>query len=556
MGIVEDLEWAIDIVDLVGRYTKLKKAGANYKSLCPFPGHNEKTPSFVVSPSKQIGYCFGCHRWGWPVKFIMDVENCEFKEALEILGNYTGIQVNTKFDPEKMKQKKSLYWLYKDAANYYSQRLHEYPEVKKYLYDRGMNEDIFRDFSIWYSDSWVELYHYLQKKWYEEADIKKSQIFLDTRTKKDKFIGRIIFPIRNARGDFVAFAGRILKNGEPKYLNSPASQIYDKSNILYNLFWARTAITKQDFIIITEGYMDVISLHKWWFINVVSVSGTALTEKHLQLIKRLTKKVYLCFDGDSAGQKAVKASLEKMKNEGFEVKIISLPKGKDPDDIISSGKDFWEYISSALSPIGYLINISKFDSSSIDDKKKLLEELLVTIKSYSDTIEKDYYLKEVAKLLDINQKIVYDRFNKIRFTHTIKKEAYKKETEFGYIELAIAHILRDETYKEKIQESILFTEKIPKMLDEVLKNGKSAIEHFDLATKEQLKGLALQVETEILETNQEHQEKIISNLILWLNRALFNREKELLLSEIDAGKTESLKKYSELMAKAKKSGIK
>ena len=246
MWIVEDLEWAIDMVDLVWRYTKLKKSWTNYKALCPFPWHSEKTPSFMVSPTKQIGYCFGCHRGGWAIKFIMDIENCTFKEAVEILSNYTWIKVAWNFKTENFEVKKNLYSLYKDATNYYKNTLKNYPEIKKYLYERGLNEDIINNFNIWYSDSWIELFNYLKSKWYTDEQIFESQIFLDIKTKKDKFIGRVIFPIQNSRWDFVAFAWRITWTWEPKYLNSPASKLYDKSNILYNLFNARQAITKED----------------------------------------------------------------------------------------------------------------------------------------------------------------------------------------------------------------------------------------------------------------------------------------------------------------------
>ena len=197
MWIVEDLEWAIDMVDLVWRYTKLKKSWTNYKALCPFPWHSEKTPSFMVSPTKQIGYCFGCHRGGWAIKFIMDIENCTFKEAVEILSNYTWIKVAWNFKTENFEVKKNLYSLYKDATNYYKNTLKNYPEIKKYLYERGLNEDIINNFNIWYSDSWIELFNYLKSKWYTDEQIFESQIFLDIKTKKDKFIGRVIFPIQN-----------------------------------------------------------------------------------------------------------------------------------------------------------------------------------------------------------------------------------------------------------------------------------------------------------------------------------------------------------------------
>ena len=167
MSISEELESAIDIVELVSKYTSLKKAGVNFKAVCPFPGHNEKTPSFMVSPVKQMAYCFGCHKWGGPIKFIMDIENCEFREAIEILGWYTWIAVNSNFDKEKHEAKKNIYSLYKDAVNYYKNALKKYPEVKKYVFDRGLNEKVMEDFHFGYADSWVELYAYLKWKWYD-----------------------------------------------------------------------------------------------------------------------------------------------------------------------------------------------------------------------------------------------------------------------------------------------------------------------------------------------------------------------------------------------------
>ncbi len=557
MWISEELESSIDIVDLVWKYASLKKAGANYKCNCPFPGHNEKTPSFVVSPAKQLAYCFGCHKWWWAIKFIMDIENCEFKDAIEILWNYTGIKVNTNFNEEKFQEKKNMYSLYKDTTNYYKNALKNYPEIQKYLYDRWLNEDIINNFNFWYSDSGLNLYNYLKNKWYEDSQIEDSQIFLDIRSKKDKFIDRIIFPIQNSRWDFVAFAGRIHWKWEPKYLNSPASKIYDKSNILYNLFNARSQVTKLDYIIICEWYMDVIALNKWWFLNSVAVSGTALTEKHLTLIKRLTKKVYLCFDWDSAWEKATKASLEKMKNEGFEVKIISLPNWKDPDEIISSWKDFSEYIENALTPIWFYIKKSKFDINSIDDKRKLLIELLDIIKSYSDNIEKDFYLKEVAKLLNINQNIIYDTFNKIRFRHQASKmQIEEKKKLYTAEEYVIWYCIIDKEYSKIIKEKLLFPDSIWKDLKNLLESWGEYIQKLELDKKEKYKWISLEIETKSEHENSEHIKDELSKVIWSLNREIYKKEVERLKSEIDLWNNNALLEYSKLISIAKKSGIK
>lgn len=557
MWIVEELEWAIDMVDLVWRYTKLKKAGANYKSLCPFPWHSEKTPSFVVSPSKQIAYCFWCHRWWWAVKFIMDIENCSFKEAIEILWNITWIKVKSNFNPEKFEEKKNLYSLYKDVTNYYKNALKNYPEIKKYLYERWLNEEIINNFNIWYSDSWVELFNYLKSKWYDEKIIFDSQIFLDIKSKKDKFIWRIIFPIQNSRWDFVAFAWRIIHSWEPKYLNSPASDIYDKSNILYNLFNARQAITKQDFVIICEWYMDVIALNKGWFLNSVAVSGTALTEKHLVLIKRLTKKVFLCFDWDSAWQKATDSSLEKMQNEGFEVKIIFLPKWKDPDEIITSWEDFQKFIENALSPIWYFIKKSKFSTNSIEDKKELLEKSLELIKNYSDSLEKDFYLKELAKLLDIRENIIYDRFNKIKFKFNKKQEeSLKIKNNISSSETIIAYCLVDEKNIDFFKKNIVFEEYLPKDLKEIFENGIEKINSFPLEKKEKIRGIALKIEESENLRNHIKKEEELQKVVFWLNREIYKEKEEELIKKMNSWDSDSLLEYSKLIWKAKKSNLK
>lgn len=555
MSISEELESAIDVVDLVSKYTSLKKAGVNYKANCPFPGHNEKTPSFMVSPVKQMAYCFGCHKWWGPIKFIMDIENCEFREAIEILWWYTGIAVNSNFDKEKHEAKKNIYSLYKDAVNYYKNAIKKYPEVKKYVYDRGLNEQVMEDFHFWYADSWVELFAYLKNKGYDDELIKKSNIFLDIKTKKDKFINRLIFPIQNARWDFVAFTARILWTGEPKYLNSPASDLYDKSNILYWLFNARTAITKEDYIIITEWQMDTISLQWAWFTNTVAVSWSALTDKHLTLIKRLTKKVFLCFDWDSAWDKATKAALEKMKNSWFEVKIISLPKWKDPDDIIKSWWDFNENIKWALTPIWYYIKKSNFDTTSIDEKKKLLQELLEITKSYSDNVEKDYYLKEISSLLDINQNIVYDSFNRIKFTTNTTKETKTTVEKITSEELAIWYCISNEKNIAFFNKHMLFKEWLWNDLKNILENWISYIDSLELNKKERLRWISLKIESDNEHSNSEHSESELEKITNWLNREIYKKLVPALMKKMKSWNSEDLLEYTKIKSIAQKHWI-
>ncbi|NUJ97283.1 DNA primase [Candidatus Gracilibacteria bacterium] len=557
LSIIQELEDSIDIVELVSKYAKLKKTGANYKALCPFPGHNEKTPSFVVSPGKQIAYCFGCHRGGGPLKFIMDIENCEFKEAVDILAQISG-RKDIKFGNSKkeIENEKDIFSLHQDIVNYYKKALFENKEILKYLEERGMKEEQMKIFNIGFADSGHNLYRHLEEKNYKETLIEEAKIFSDLKTRKDKFLGRLIFPIQNLRGDFVGFAGRIIKVGEPKYLNSPATKIYDKSAILYGLYQGKKEIIEKDFVIICEGYMDVISLHQAGYKNTVCVSGTALTEKQIEILKRLTHKFYLCFDNDDAGEKATRLSIENLKNKGIEVKIIKLENGKDPDEIIKNGINFQEFIDNALSPIGFLIQNNKTNLKSLEEKKIFLKEVLEVLKSYSDNVEKDFYIKEIATKLDINIKIVYDEFNKLRFKKEEGNDAINSQN-YSYEQVAIAYILAYPQYKNIWQEKILFLHKMPPSFSQILTNEKNT-ESLPLEEKELLRGLSFEIEEKNKNSNEEMIINSIEKIIEKINISLFKEESSRLKSLMQKDKNDinTLTQYNELLIKAKKYKIK
>lgn len=556
MSITEDLEANIDIIDLVWKYAKLKKSWTNYKSICPFPWHSEKSPSFMVSPSKQLAYCFWCHKWWWPIKFIMDIENCEFRDAIEILWNITWIKVKNDFNKENYEEKKSLYSLYKDTAKYYKEALKKSPEVIKYLFDRWIDQETIEKFNFWYADNWVELYNYLKSKWYSDEIIWESMIFVDVKARKDKFINRIIFPIQNQRWDYVALAWRIIWNWEPKYLNSPATKIYDKSSILYWLFDARNHITKEDFIIITEWYMDTISLQNAWFKNTVAVSWTALTEKHLTIIKRLTNKIYLCFDNDTAWENAIKLSLEILTNKWFEVKIIILDWWKDPDEIIKNWWNFQKLIDEAVSPIWYYIKKSNFDLNSIDEKRKLLVKLLELTKHYSSDIEKDFYLKEIAKLLNLTEKIIYDAFNKTKFSVQKNHIENNKNIFIWSEELAIWYILLWNENKKILDDILLFKEYLSNDLKSCLEKKESFLNELDLDKKEKYRWLTLEIdETSKLKTN-ENISDTLTKLAKKINMDIYKKITGELKEKINKWDMEALVKYNDVIKKAKVNGLK
>jgi DNA primase len=559
LSIIQELEDSIDIIELVSKYAKLKKTWANYKALCPFPWHSEKTPSFVASPSKQIAYCFGCHRGGGPLKFIMDIENCEFKEAVDILAQITGKKdINFAGSRKDIENEKDIFSLHNDIVKYYKKALSQNKEVIRYLTEkRGMKQEQIEAFNIGFAESGHDLYRYLEEKNYKDTLIEEAKVFIDLRNKKDKFLGRIILPIQNLRGDIIGFAGRIINTGEPKYLNSPATKMYDKSAILYGLYQGKKEIIEKDFVIICEGYPDVIALHTAWYKNTVCVSGTALSEKQIEILKRLTHKFFLCFDNDGAGEKATKMAIERLKNKGIEVHIITLHWGKDPDEVIKNWMNFQDFIDKALSPIGFLLNKNETNISSIEEKKVFLKEILEVLKNYSDNVEKDFYIKEIAQKLDINIKIVYDEFNKLRFKKEEKEEIQKEISHYSYEEIAIGYILCYPQHKNIWKEKIAFPEKIPHSFSKLLDDEKK-IENLPIEEKELLRWISLEIE----EKNKSFTEEMIlfsiEKIIEKINISLFKKE-SLRLKEImqkDKNNINVLKDYNELLIKAKKYKIK
>jgi DNA primase len=428
------------------------------------------------------------------------------------------------------------------------------PNIQKYLLERWLSWTSIEVFEFWYADSGVELYAYLQEKWYSDDHIKESNVFWDIHSKRDKFIGRIIFPIKNIRWDIVALAGRIIDTGEPKYLNSQASPIYDKSSILYWLFEGRNEITKKNFVIITEWYMDTIALHQAWFKNTVCVSGTALTEKHISMIKKLTQKIYLCFDNDQAWINATNLSIELLKNKDLEVKIISLEWGKDPDEILKAWKDFHIFIKNALSPIGYNLKLLQVNES-LSDKKEILKKLLDIVKNYQDNIEKDFYLKEISTKLNIKLDIIYWEYNKTKSAKREDEFQMNVSAKFTSEDLIIWYCIK---YPEKIdfiKEHIQFKNYISQDLKSILDYGLDILETFELSKKNTYISLsqndeALEIKAQIENQIIKNDSKIENTLLKTLqqfNNTIFKNIETLLKEKIKSWDTQAFSEYKELL---------
>ncbi len=423
---IEEIRSAANIVDVISGYVQLRKRGKNFLGLCPF--HSEKTPSFTVSDEKQIFHCFGCHTGGNVFKFLMEYEKISFVEAVQELAEELGVplEIDQQESDERQSEQEILYDINTETARYFSHNLLNSDEGEialNYFQNRKIKPATMRAFGLGYAfNGWDNLLHFLQEK---KIDIEKSlALGLIGQSKEgrlyDKFSSRIIFPIFSPNGRVVAFAGRILENkeGSAKYLNSPESLIYTKGRILYGLSHAKDEIRRLDKAILVEGYMDLISLYQSGIKNVVAVSGTALTEEQVQLLSRYTKNVVLLFDADTAGIKAAMRSIEILLRKDFEIKIVSLPQGEDPDSYVNNfGKEkFEELVKSAKNFLEYQSDY--YDSLGMfDDPAKTTEairDLVRPLALINDELKVNILIKNIAKKFNLREKLIESEYDKIK----------------------------------------------------------------------------------------------------------------------------------------------
>lgn len=401
---VEELINQVDIVDVIGRSVPLKRAGANFKGLCPF--HNEKTPSFVVSPQKQIFTCFGgCGASGNVISFVKRYYNLDFNEAVEKLANEYGITLKrTNFNDDRSK----YYEINRDAARFFYKSMTEKKNPGyTYMQKRGISDVTIKKFGLGYADAqWDSLYKYFKEKGVSEKILVELGLLSEKDGRYyDKFRDRVIFPIINTSGKVIGFGGRALSNeAMPKYLNSPENRVFQKKNNLYGLNITRQDIGKEGHAVIVEGYMDVISLHQNGITNVAASLGTALTENQAKLINRYTKNVVLSYDADAAGQKAAMRGIDVLRQENCKVKVLHVTDGKDPDEYVkNNGKEaFKELVLNALPYIDYKLESYKkgLDVTSEDGKLDYMKKVAPVLKELSP-VEADLYIKKIAKDIGI-----------------------------------------------------------------------------------------------------------------------------------------------------------
>lgn len=410
--IIDEIKARASIVDIVGRYVNIKRAGVNYKGLCPF--HSENTPSFVVSEDKQIFTCFGCGATGDVIEFVKKIENIDFVDAIEKLAKDCGIELKGHTNSVSEKRKEQLYKLNREAALFFYNQFNkpQNPGIK-YMRARGINDATLKRFGIGYADdSWDSLYKFFKSKGIDEKVLLDLGLLSFSKDKYfDKFRNRVMFPIINTRGKVIGFGGRAIDDQSlPKYLNSPESLIFQKKNNLYGLNLSRQEIQKLDAVILVEGYMDVISLYQQGVRNIAASLGTALTIQQAQMLKRYTENVIIAYDSDEAGKAASLRAMDILYESGCKVKILQMKGFKDPDEYIkANGKQaFIMLIQNAIPIIEYKLMLLKkgFNFNSTEDKVRYVQKAADILSKLRSEIELDAYIKKIAAETKISENAI------------------------------------------------------------------------------------------------------------------------------------------------------
>ncbi len=409
---LNQIQERVNIAEIIGARVDLKRAGKNFKANCPF--HQEKSPSFMVNPDKQIFHCFGCGVGGNVFTFLMKFEKKDFREAVEVLANHAGVEIpkDKVVDAAKEARQNELIKAHRLACEFYQNVLWKdkvSERVKAYLKSRGLTEETIKDFQIGFAPEAWEALGTALKKDVPEKILEKSGLILPGKEGKyyDRFRKRIIFPILDSKGVCVAFGGRVLDDSQPKYLNSPETEIYSKGRQLYGLYQARSVIRGEDFVIVVEGYMDVIGCHQAGVRNVVASLGTALTSDQARLMKRHTSNAYILYDADAAGETATLRGLEILLEEGMEVKIVRLADGYDPDSfILKFGiPAFREALNGAKNLFEYKVALlkTKFASNTVEGRVKIANEMVALFSKVKNEILRAAWTQELAKELGLSE---------------------------------------------------------------------------------------------------------------------------------------------------------
>jgi len=545
--LLEEIRNRCDIVDIISDYVHLKPAGKGFKGLCPF--HGEKTPSFMVSPEKQLFHCFGCGEGGNVFNFLMKYEKISFFEAVKMLAKKSGVSLPVDEEKENIlnKQKERLYKLNNLTANYYRECLFKSNQGKKiinYLKKRGINDTSVEKYRLGYAPyGWDALTNFLKKKGYSYEELIKARIINKSKIEGkyiDYFRDRIIFPIFNLSGRVIGFGGRVLDDSLPKYINSPETLVYNKGSNLYSLNFAREDIRKKDFLIIVEGYTDVLITQQNGFNNVAASLGTALTTKQIDLIKRFTDTVLIAYDADSAGNMATLRSLDLLVKAGLDVKVIDLPQGYDPADfLIKKGRTpFQNLIDGSLSLIDYKLKLlySKYSIKTIEGKVKVVKGILPTLSVIGNEVELRAQTKKISEELKLSEEAILIELK--RYKRGAKDSSHnfiKLNSESGNIKaekiligcmLENEQIARDILKKLKAEDfSVLLHRQIVEAIEKNIKDAKmiDSQKVIDCLNNDEAAKLISNI---LMEETITFDEKIISGYIDTINNFKLIQERK------------------------------
>ncbi len=556
---VEEVKQKTDIVGLVGQYVALKKLGRHQKGLCPF--HSEKTPSFMVNEEMRLYKCFGCGAGGDVFKFLMEIEGIDFRDALERLAEKAGVKlVSRKFEVPNDKQK--LLEVMDLAARYFHWLLTEGKsgeEARKYLEDRKINSNLIDTFNLGYAmPGWDYLMNYLvNKKGYSEELLEKAGL-ISKRTGGgyyDKFRGRIMFPLQDASGKVVGFTGRILpslaKESEPKYLNSPETEIYHKGRMLFGFYQARQAIREKKRAILVEGQMDLISSYGAGVSETVAVGGTALTEDQIEMLARLAKTIYLSLDADEAGIAAIKRAVDIAEKRGLEIKVVNIEGGKDPDEIARKFPDKWrELVENAIDVYEFVMlkSLEKNDISTVSGIKKVTEDVVPFLAKIENSVVREVWTKKLAEKLGVEPSVVKQEIERMKFgrgpveKYQLRNVPDKNEQIDNKMEkLAkrlVGGLLICPGAKSKIRTWVKDT-KLPgalgKALAMVLDTDENDATRLVEKAPAELKGLI--EDAYMAEGEGETEEKDVLSLAVQLLREVIREKRKILIDELKTVKT-------------------
>ncbi len=545
--VVEEVRSRNDIVDVISSYVKLQKKGSDYFGLCPF--HNEKTPSFSVAPGKQMYYCFGCGAGGNVITFLMEYENYTFREALEALAMRAGVELpKGEESAEARKQadlKARILEVNKEAGRYFYYQMKGNAGARAYEYLRGraLSDETIRRFGLGYSNMCSDdLYRYLKKKGYPDELLKETGLVkIEERGAKDRFWNRVMFPIMDVNGKIIGFGGRVMGEGEPKYLNSPETRVFDKSRNLYGLNYARTS--RKPYMLICEGYMDVISMHQAGFSNAVASLGTAFTPGQANLLRRYTEQVVLAYDSDGAGRKAALRAIPILKEAGLSAKVLSLKPYKDPDEFMKAlgSEAFEERISQAKNSFLFETDVlyAQYDMGDPEQKTTFHNALAEKLLQFNQRLERENYMEAAARQYHIDydglKGLVNAKGGRVGLVAKGTDQGYrqgkKKEKPDGIRKsqrLLLTWLIEDKRVYPAVKGILTpedFTEdlyqKVAAMVYEGLEHGNLApagiLNHF-INDGDEYKEVASLFNTSLSELTKEEREKAFSETVKRIKR--------------------------------------